>query len=201
MLTLRDVGATDFRRTSPDFERAIAELAEAVWRPGLIVEEIGSPQRIAPYSIAIAGDLTDGGEDVGSGRLILLHDPAGNEAWQGTFRCVTFARAHVDLEMAIDPMLPEVGWSWLTDALNNQGAEHDLAAGTVTAVYSQSFGAMRDQEDTAEVEIRASWTPFLGEGLPLQPHLAAWQDLLTTVAGLPLLPPDVVALRPVSTRR
>lgn len=186
--------ATNIRRSSPEFDKAVAELAEAVWRPGLTVEEIGSPQRIAPYSIAIAGDLEDSaGEDVGSGRLILLHDPAGNEAWQGTFRCVTFARARVDLEMVIDPLLPEVGWSWLTDALTNQGASYDLASGTVTAVFSQSFGGMRDQDDSAEVEIRASWTPHLGPDLPLQPHLAAWQELLSTVSGLPYLPPEVVA--------
>ena len=29
--------------------------------------------------------------DVGTGRIILLHDPAGNDAWEGTFRCVAYA--------------------------------------------------------------------------------------------------------------
>ena len=49
-----------------------------------------------------------GGEDVGSGRLVLLHDPAGNAAWGGTFRLVTFARAEVDPEMVTDPLYREV---------------------------------------------------------------------------------------------
>ena len=49
------------------------------------------------------------GRVVGTGRIILLHDPAGNDAWEGTFRCVAYARAEVDLEQAIDPMLAAVG--------------------------------------------------------------------------------------------
>lgn len=194
------MSATSIRRGSPDFERAVAELARATWRPGLTVEEIGSPQRIAPYSVAISGDLSERDEDLASGRLILLHDPAGNDAWQGTFRCVTFARASVDLEMVLDPLLPEVGWSWLTEALNAHDAQRVLPAGTVTAVYSQSFGEMAGQTDSAEVEIRASWTPLLTGDLPLQPHLAAWQDLLCLVAGIPVLPDDVVAFRAQARR-
>ena len=48
--------------------------------------------------------LVNGGEELGSGRFVLLHDPAGNTAWQGTFRCVTFARADIDPEMVTDPL-------------------------------------------------------------------------------------------------
>ena len=33
------------------------------------------------------------------GRIILLHDPAGNDAWDGTFRCVAYARAEIELEL------------------------------------------------------------------------------------------------------
>ena len=112
------VAATPTRRLRPDaFRRAVADLAAAAWRPELSVEEIPAPQRIAPFSAAITADVVVGGEDVGSGRLVLLHDPAGNAAWQGTFRCVTFARAEVDPEMVTDPLLASVGWSWLIDAL------------------------------------------------------------------------------------
>ena len=63
------------------------------------IEQIPSPQRIAPHSVAVAADVVAGGAEVGNGRLVLLHDPAGNEEWQGTHRCVTFARAEVDLEI------------------------------------------------------------------------------------------------------
>lgn len=162
------------------------------WRKGVTVEEIGSPQRIAPYSIAIAAEFTDGDDVLATGRLILLHDPAGNDAWGGTFRVVSFARAEVDLEMVADPLLPEVAWSWMTEALEVHGAQHSALAGTVTASFGKSFGEMSGTEDQADVEIRSSWTPGLTSTDPLTGHLMAWQDLLGHVAGRPPLPSGVV---------
>jgi hypothetical protein len=44
-----------------------------------------------------------------SGRLILLHDPAGREAWAGTFRLVCFVQARLEPEQLGDDMLPVVG--------------------------------------------------------------------------------------------
>ena len=52
------------------------------------------------------------------GRLILLHDPAGQDAWEGTFRLVCFVQARLEREQLGDEMLPVVGWSWLTEALD-----------------------------------------------------------------------------------
>ena len=127
-----------------------------------------------------------------NGRLILLHDPAGNESWGGTFRIVSYVRADVDLDMVADPLLPDVAWSWMTDALDQHGAAHHHLAGTVTASYGKAFGDMEGSEDRAEVEVRSSWTPQLGDGDPLTSHLAAWQDLLGMVAGSPVLPQGVV---------
>ena len=40
------------------------------------------------------------GNEVASGRLILLHDPAGHEAWEGTLRLVTYVTAEVDADLA-----------------------------------------------------------------------------------------------------
>ena len=97
------------------------------------MEEIGSPQRIAPFSLAIAAEFTDGDELLSNGRLILLHDPLGNETWEGTFRVVSYARSDMDLEMVADPMLPDVSWSWMQDALDEHGASYHRLAGTVTA--------------------------------------------------------------------
>ena len=94
------------------------------------------------------------GEEVGSGRLVLLHDPTGNTAWQGTFRCVTFARADIDPEMVTDPLLASVGWSWLIDALDGNDADYDAPSGTVTSVSSDSFGGMASEPSRAEIEIR-----------------------------------------------
>lgn len=164
------------------------------WRPELVVEEIPAPQRIAPHSIAISAEVDLEGEELGNGRLVLLHDPAGNPAWEGTFRCVTYARAVVDDEMVTDPLLSEVGWSWLEEALERRGAAHTAPSGTVTAVASQSFGGIAHEPNRAEVEIRASWTPLIAEGDNIGSHVMAWQDLLCLVAGLPLLPEGVVPM-------
>lgn len=188
------------------FDRAVAELNAASWRPELAVENIPAPQRIAPFSAAITadvvvsghgfgGDEDSGDQEIGSGRLVLLHDPVGNAAWQGTFRLVTFARADVDPEMVTDPLLAQVGWSWLVDALTTHRADFCEPSGTVTSVSSVSFGGMAGDPARAEVEIRASWTPNLDDqGNGLAQHLQAWGDLLCTTAGLPPLPPGVVAM-------
>jgi hypothetical protein len=188
----------------PDaFRRAAHDLAAATWRPELLVEEIPAPQRIAPYSAAVTADVLSAGEEVGSGRLVLLHDPAGNSAWQGTFRCVTFARADVDPEMVTDPLLACVGWSWLIEALEAHDARYLAPSGTVTSVSSESFGGMADEPPRAEVEVRASWTPELDDGAGLMVHLSAWAELLCTTAGLPPLPAGVVLMpsrRSPSTR-
>jgi hypothetical protein len=176
------------------FRRAAADLTAATWRPELAVEPIPAPQRIAPFAAAITADVMVGDEEAGSGRLVLLHDPAGNAAWQGTFRCVTFARAEVDPEMVTDPLMGSVGWSWLIDALAAHNAEYTAPSGTVTSVTSESFGGMADEAPRAEVEVRASWTPLLEDGVGLPPHLAAWAELLCTTAGLPPLPAGVVLM-------
>ena len=170
------------------------DLADAAWRPELRVEEMPAPQRIAPFAAAITADVVIGGEEVGSGRLVLLHDPAGNAAWRGTFRCVTFARADVDPEMVTDPLLARVGWSWLIEALENHHADYVEPSGTVTSVSSESFGAMADEAPEAEIEVRASWTPVLEDGSGLAAHAQAWAELLCTTAGLPPLPPGVVLM-------
>lgn len=180
------------------FDEAAASLLRMAWRPEVTIEEIPAPQRIAPHAVAVAADVDVAGDEVGNGRLVLLHDSQGNPAWEGTFRCVTFARASVDPEMTADPLLAEVGWSWLEDALARRGAEYVAPGGTVTAVTSRSFGSMEDEPERAEVEIRASWTPVLESGSAFLSHVEAWQDLLCMVSGLPLLPDGVT---PISSHR
>lgn len=178
------------------FDEAVTALRDVGWRSELHVEEIPAPQRIAPDAMAIAADVVTDDVELGNGRLVLLHDPDGNPAWDGTFRCVTFARAIVDQEMVLDPLLAQVGWSWLTDALAQREASYVSPSGTVTAASSTSFGSMEGTNDKAEVEIRASWTPQITAGNGIVPHVHAWQDLLCMVSGLPLLPDGVVALDP-----
>lgn len=180
--------------TSQQFDDVAAAILSMQWRSELVVEEIPAPQRIAPHALAISADIELGDEELGNGRLVLLHDPDGNPAWDGTFRCVTYAKAFVDAEMVTDPLLSEVGWSWLEESLDRQGADHTAPSGTVTAVASQSFGGLAGEPDRAEVEIRASWTPLVNVGSDIVAHVLAWQDLLCLVAGLPLLPDGVVPM-------
>lgn len=189
------MGVKSEQATAPDgFRKVVAELRSASWRPELQIEEIPAPQRIAPHAAAITADVVVAGDDVGSGRLVLLHDPAGNAAWAGTYRLVTFARAEVDPEMVTDPLLGSVGWSWLIEALANHHADYHAPSGTVTSVSSESFGGMADEPPRAEVEIRASWTPAIDDGTVLGPHLNAWAEMLCMTAGLPPLPDGVVSM-------
>jgi hypothetical protein len=182
------------------FREAVAQLHAARLRPEVFCEEMPAPQRIAPYASALAADVTVDGADVGTGRIVLLHDPQGNDAWEGTFRCVAYARAEIDPEMANDPLLAEVGWSWLSEALDAHGAAYVAPSGTVTKVSSESFGGMADEEATAQLEIRASWTPVPTTDagpqtqLDLGPHVEAWGEMLCTASGLPPVPEGVAPL-------
>src|SRR3954465_2857196 len=106
----------------PEFRRAVAQMRAAKFRAELFVEEMPAPQRIAPFASALSADVTVDGEDVGTGRRVLLHDAAGKAARGGTFPGVAYARAEIDPEMANDPLLAEVGWSWLSSALAADGA-------------------------------------------------------------------------------
>jgi hypothetical protein len=130
-------------------------------------------------------------DELASGRFVILHDPSAPEPWNGVWRAVTFARAELEPELANDPMLGAVGWSWLMDALEHRDASYVAEGGTVTRVVSESFAGLGDRSAKVEMEIRASWTPT---GPDLGSHLRAWSDLLCTIAGLQSLPEGVVAL-------
>ena len=177
------------------FTAAVAEVRRAHFRAEVHVEEMPAPQRIAPWATAVSADVDVDDDEVGTGRLILLHDPHGNDAWLGTFRFVAYVRAQVDPELAIDPMLGEVGWSWLTEALEAHGADFHNASGTVTRVTTEAFGEMEEDEGSAQIEIRASWTPVGdAESTPVRAHVEAWGELLCTAVGLPPVPEGVTAI-------
>ncbi|HEX8781141.1 MAG TPA: DUF3000 domain-containing protein [Nocardioides sp.] len=179
------------------FRAAVRSMRAATLRPEVFCEEMPAPQRIAPWSSALTADVTVDDVDLGTGRIILLHDPAGNDAWGGTYRCVAYARADVDDDLSSDPLLAAVGWSWLVEALEAHGASYVEPSGTVTCVTTESFGQMADEDGSAQVEIRASWTPVVDDedaGPDLRPHIEAWGELLCTAAGLPPVPDGVTAI-------
>jgi hypothetical protein len=175
------------RAVPPPFRAAVDALRNARLRPHVEVEPTRAPQRLAPFAYALEAAVVEDDEDLADGRLVLLHDPAGHDAWRGAFRLVTLVRAELEPEMAADPLLPEVCWSWLTGALQARGLTYGEASGTVTRASSHYFGGLSERPAASQIEIRASWTPREGiGGVPdTAAHLAAWCDLLAQVAGLP----------------
>lgn len=169
--------------------RAVETLLAATPRAEVKLEEIPAPQRLAPFAFALSAAVLSGADEVATGRMVLLHDPDGQDAWDGTLRIVTYVTAGLDREMARDPLLPGVGWSWLMEALDSHGAKLTAAGGTVTQTTSVRFGDIAGPADTADIELRASWTPLEAD---LTAHLLAWSDVLCSTAGLP--PPGVTVL-------
>jgi len=189
-MATRHQSRVDAPATPQEFRDAVAQMRGARLRPEVLCEEMPAPQRIAPFASALSADVTVEGEDVGTGRIVLLHDPAGNETWGGTFRCVAYARAEVSEDLAADPMLAEVAWTWLVEALEAHDATYTAPSGTVTKVTSESFGGMSDEGGSAQLEIRASWTP-LGD---VAAHVEAWGELMCTAVGLEPVPEGVTPL-------
>lgn len=182
-------GVPDLADAPETFRRAVASLNSIQPRSEMRFEPIPAPQRLAPWTYAWGLELSGADHASATGRLVLLYDPDGQEAWQGTLRLVGFVRAELDAELAGDPLLPAVGWSWLADALSSFGAEHTALGGTVTQTSSARFGAITGPERADDIELRASWTP-IGGGL--EKHGKAFCELMATAAGLP--PVGVVAL-------
>ncbi len=173
------------------FRRAVGSLRTATVDPAVTVRETAAPSRLAPYAFALTAEILHGGEELASGRFIVLHDPDGQEAWAGDTRVVAFATAAVEEEIGRDPLLPEVGWAWLMDALAARGAGYAAEGGTVTSTTSARFGAMAGEPGGCDLELRCSWTPAEGD---LAAHLNAFCDVLCSMAGLPPAVPGVARL-------
>lgn len=155
------------------------------FRPDFTVREIPAPASLAPDAIALAGDVRPQAHAVdseyGTGRFILLHDDTEPDAWGGPWRVVCFAQAPLESEIGIDPLLADVAWSWLIDALHARGAAFEAASGTATKTLSKGFGTLSAEGDGAQIELRASWSPS-GD---LTAHVDAWAELVCMLAGLP----------------
>lgn len=172
------------------FRAAVDAMNSAAVHPEIEVGPIRPPQRLAPYSYAIGAEvLHDEGAPVAEqsegdafGRLILLYDPDGDEAWNGTMRLVAYIQADVEPALAADPLLPEVAWSWLVDALDEKADEILALGGTVTATSSVRYGDIAGPPRAHQLELRASWTATSTE---LASHVEAFCDVLAHAAGLP----------------
>ena len=204
------------------FRDALGNLRRARHRPGVELTEIPAPTHLAPFAAAVraevlrtarparppagarpaASSAAAGTEAIfargqqaqlATGRFLLLHDPAAPVAWGGPFRVVTWARAAVDRDLRNDEAACSLAWTRLLDALDRHRAGYSREGGTASRVLAEGFGVLGGQEEGADVELRASWTP---DGPDVEPHLAAWADTVGTFAGLPPYPRGVTVLHP-----
>lgn len=175
----------------PDqFREAVAAMSAATVRAEIELGPIRPPQRLAPFSYAVGaevrhpetGTVPEHSEGDAFGRLILLHDPDGSEAWDGTMRLVAYVQADLDSSEAVDPLLPEVAWSWLVDALESRSEHVTALGGTVTATTSVRYGDISGPPRAHQLELRASWTATT---LDLGTHVQAFCEVLEHAAGLP----------------
>ncbi len=211
--------------TAAAFAAAVASLRSGqeqvcAVRPELSFEEVPAPRTLAPYAAAVAATVRVDGIEVASGRFVLLYDPDGQRGWPGPLRVIVFIRADLEPEIAADPMLGEVAWSWLTESLDARTSGYEAPSGTVTRVVTEGFGAKRQDPQATGFELRASWSPVGLAGLAdvagvpgdeagqpedgqagLNGHLAAWCGAICAAAGLPPLVAGVTALRPPARRR
>ncbi len=212
-----DAAAAAFRSAVNDLEAGMDTQRQA--RPEIAFDNQPPPRKLAPYAAAIgaivhepvigarpggssrSAAMDDADTEIGWGSFVLLYDPAGQAGWSGPFRVIAYVRAELDPEIAADPLIGQVGWSWLTEALDARTAGYRLVSGTVTRVVTEGFGAKQDQPVSTEFELRASWSPADGTPRDLDGHIAAWCDALCDACGLPPLPAGVSALRPPRSRR
>jgi hypothetical protein len=172
------------------FREAVVAMNAAEVRSEIELGPIRPPQRLAPYSYALGAEVRrpegeivpEVSEGDAFGRLILLHDPDGAEAWDGTMRLVAFIQADLDPAEAVDPLLPEVAWSWLVEALESRSEHVTALGGTVTATTSVRYGDISGPPRAHQLEIRASWTATT---LALGIHVEAFCEVLEHAAGLP----------------
>ena len=196
------------------FAAALGGIAALRPRPGLDFEPLPAPRRLATYSHALsvtaAEQQSEGEVELGSGRFVLLYEPEGHEEWLGSWRCVTLLQAELEPEIAEDPLLADVTWSWLREALS--GLNYAALGGTVSRCASSGFGELADQGTSTSVELRASWSPLppVDADIPggpavqraaaaagrakwtpeqawagLAAHVEAWSVCLATAVGLP----------------
>jgi hypothetical protein len=220
-----------FRSAVNDLQAGMEQQREA--RPEIAFDDQPPPRKLAPYAAAIGATvhesarLHDADGEIGWGSFVLLYDPAGQDGWGGPFRMIAYVRAELDPEIAADPLIGQVGWSWLTEALDSRTAGYAAPSGTVTRVVTEGFGAKHGEPAATGFELRASWSPAaadpdpdadpegeaegeadstaglagLAESGELAGHLTAWCETLCAASGLPPLAAGVTPLRPAGSRR
>ncbi|HEY2278610.1 MAG TPA: DUF3000 family protein [Streptosporangiaceae bacterium] len=169
-------------------------------------EDVPAPKKLAPFAAATSATVERDGAEIAWGRLVLLYDPVGHDGWPGCYRLISYLRAEVDQEIAADPMLCQVGWDWLIEALEARTPGYGSPSGTVTRVTTEGFGGKESEPPVYGFEQRASWSPTAPAGaatatrpgdpaaLDITAHVTAWCDSLAAAAGVPPLAPGTQQL-------
>ena len=191
--------AAIFGSVLADFQAGLKD--QGFLRTEFTFEDVPAPKKLAPYAAATSATVERDGADIAWGRLVLLFDPAGHDGWPGCYRLISYVRAEVDQEIAADPMLCQVGWDWLIEALEARTPGYATPSGTVTRVTTEGFGGKADEPPVYGFEQRASWSPAVPAASPDDPaaldlaaHVMAWCDSLAAAAGLPPLAAGTAAL-------
>nr|WP_120492435.1 DUF3000 domain-containing protein [Corynebacterium lactis] len=181
---------TGTESTPQAFLDAVETMHSAQLRPEISLGNVRPPHKLAPFSHAVGlevirpegSTIPETSEGDAFGRLILLHDPRSEETWDGSMRLVAYIQADMDAALAEDPLLPQVAWQWLTEALEENGASYTSLGGTVTTTNSVRYGDIGGKPQAFQVEMRASWT---ARGNDLRAHVESFAQVLANVAGLP----------------
>lgn len=167
-----------------EFSQAADSLAKPTLRSELEIEQIASPNGIAPHALAFSAEIPNKASESrnrGVGRIVFIYDESQNETWGGNMRIIAYGKSPLmEVEQGVHEDPTHWYWGTLTRALKLHGAIYSHEAGTVTVMTSKGMGSLSEDNPTNEIELRASWTPMDGDfGL----HFAAWQDLIAGMAG------------------
>ena len=188
-------------RGPPEFRAAVDSMHAARLRPEVFCEEMPAPQRIAPYAAALSADVTVDGTDVGTGRIILLHDPAGQRRLG---RHLPLRGLRPRRDRARPDHRPDARRRRLV--LADRGARRPRC-GVRRRLRHRHPGRHRElrrhgrrgrhraDRDPRLVDARPRRrTPPAGAPLDLAAHVEAWGELLCTAVGLPPVPEGVTAM-------
>ncbi|MFM8926682.1 MAG: DUF3000 family protein [Rhodoluna sp.] len=181
-----------------EFKVAAAPLATPYTRSELDTTQIASPHGIGPFSLAFSAQVPDSTEtplNRGVGRIVFVHDPEQADVWGANMRVIAYAKSPAELDLGKEDDSANYYWELLSRALANHSAKYTAEAGTITKMSSTGMGSIATDKPSTEIELRASWTPLDGN---LQPHLAAWQDLVAAMAGFALEGESVIPLSQIS---
>lgn len=175
------------------FAQGLMSLRTAARQIPLTLKEIPGPSRAAAFAVALSGSLpdpVDPDNEIADGNFVVLYD-LDDDGGPGRFKVIVMVRAELDAEMSIDPMLPDVAWTWLEESLDRCTQYASELGGAVTRTITTNHGRSRAHEGSVELELRASWTASTSD---LGEHLHAWAQTLHNCAGQPLLLDGITTL-------